>query len=306
MEKIAAIIVTYNGQQWIEKCFGSLLRSSIPLKILAIDNGSTDGTKERLRTDYAGVTLIENNENLGFGRANNIGLKSALEEGFDYALLLNQDAWIEPDTAEILVNVHKSNPEYGVLSPVHLSGTGEKLDRKFNDFLRRDQGIELLDDLLIARNHLKDVYPLSFVNAAAWMISRACLERIGGFDPVFPHYGEDNDFLNRCFLHGFKLGVVPRARIYHDRENQVKLIDNKYTVDSLYVNFLKELKVLDHNFKNRYKTFRRNTLKRILWSLFRGDTARAAALYGALARLSKNKQEIEDNILASLHGRAFI
>jgi len=306
MEKIAAIIVTYNGQQWTEKCFGSLLNSSIPLKIFAIDNGSTDGTREKLKNDYSGVTLIENNENLGFGKANNIGLKLALEEGFDYVLLLNQDAWIEPNTIENLVRVHKSNPEYGVLSPIHLAGSGDKLDQKFNGLLRRDQGIELLDDLLAANSNLKDVYPFSFINAAAWMISRECLERIGGFDPVFPHYGEDNDFLNRCFLHGFKLGVVPQARIYHDRENQVKLIDNLYAADTLYVTFLKELKVLDHNFKTRYRSFRRNTIKRILWWLFRGDTARAGALYKALVRLDKNKQEIENNILASLHGRTFI
>lgn len=306
MPKIAAIIIGYNGKRWLEKCFGSLFRSSVPLRVMVIDNGSTDGTVEKLKSDFPEVTVIENNTNLGFGRANNIGLKLALEENSDYALLLNQDAWIQPDTIDRLVHVHQSNPDYGVLSPIHLSGSGETLDHKFNEFLRRDQGIDLLNDLLVGGKEVRDIYPFKFINAAAWMISRECLERVGGFDPIFPHYGEDNDFLNRCFYHGLKLGVVPGTYIYHDRENQVKLLDDKLSVDKLYITFLKELKVLDNDFHARYKTFRKNTLKRILWMLLSGKRERASIYFKTLGVLDKNKEYLEKSILASIHGRAFL
>ena len=66
-----------------------------------------------------------------------------------------------------------------------------------------------------------DVYEIKFVNAAAWLISRNCIETVGGFNPLFFLYGEDNDYLTRVKYHKFKVGVYPDANIYHDREDRM-------------------------------------------------------------------------------------
>ncbi len=212
--KVYPIIVTFNGLKWIDKCLGSLLGSTIPLHTIVIDNASTDGTPDYIATNYPGVELIRSAENLGFGKGNNIGMQKALDEGADYVFLLNQDAWVEPDTIENLVMVHQRHQEYGILSPVHLNADNQTLEYIFSEFAGSANTPGFYTDLYAGK--VKEVYTTQFVNAAAWLISGDCLMRIGGFNPIFPHYGEDNEYVNRARYHGFKTGIVPEARIVHD------------------------------------------------------------------------------------------
>ena len=78
--KLLTIIVTYNGIRWIDRCIDSVIGSSVHSDIIVIDNGSTDGTQERIRERWNEVLLIQSDENLGFGRANNIGFDHALSK----------------------------------------------------------------------------------------------------------------------------------------------------------------------------------------------------------------------------------
>lgn len=219
MKLVFAIIVTYNGSKWVEKCFGSLINSSIPVNIIAIDNASTDGTPEYIRKHFPEVNLIENKENLGFGQANNIGIRKAYDAGADYVFLLNQDAWVEKDTIEKLVEVAEKNPEFGIVSPVHLNGKGDALDFRFSKYIGPDFCPGFYSDLFLGK--IKDqLYGTSFVNAAAWLISKKCIQIVGGFNPLFFVYGEDDNYLQRVKYHGFNIGVYPFARIFHDREKR--------------------------------------------------------------------------------------
>lgn len=240
--KVMVIIVTYNGYHWIDHCLGSLQRSSIPLDVVVIDNQSTDSTVTTIKQRFPEVQLVESTKNLGFGKANNLGLKKALDENYDYVFLLNQDAWIEPQTLEILINVHQQNSTYGILSPVHLDKHKTNLDAKFAGFIGRNQNPQFISDLVIRPTALKRVYCINFVNAAAWLISRSCLQKVGGFDPLFPHYGEDNDYVQRVHYHGFQVGFVPHAFVVHDRAGYVKQPDMPRSLPKQYVERLIQLK----------------------------------------------------------------
>jgi len=156
---------------------------------------------------------------LGFGQANNLGMSYALKQGADYVFLLNQDAYLEKDTIEKLVEVHKKIDNFGILSPIHLNGTGTRLDRNFSHYLNYAGNKEFFSDYVLNKS-IKTIYTVPFVNAAGWLISRECLETVGGFDPLFFHYGEDDNYCQRLNFHGFKIGVVPAARLLHDRENR--------------------------------------------------------------------------------------
>ena len=96
-----------------------------------IDNASQDRTVSLIESRYPEVRLIKSKENLGFGRANNIGMKIALKEGYDAVFLLNQDAWIDAKVLGELSELSRSHPRYGILSPIHLTGSGEKLEQGF-------------------------------------------------------------------------------------------------------------------------------------------------------------------------------
>ena len=74
-QKIYLIIVTYNAMKWAEKCFSSLRKSSVPVHTMVVDNGSTDGTQEFNKTHFPEVEFIQSAENLGFGKANNLGIE---------------------------------------------------------------------------------------------------------------------------------------------------------------------------------------------------------------------------------------
>lgn len=242
--KVLVIIVSYNFTNWMNRCLGSLRSSELPVDVVVIDNFSTDNTVKMIKMNYPEVRLICNNENLGFGCANNIGLKIALEEDYDAAFLLNQDAWIEQKTIGTLIELCRKYPQYGVLSPIHLTGKGDRLDHGFAIYT----GIDNLDGF----DKNKDVISVPFVNAAFWMIPTCVLRKIGGFCPLFYHYGEDKDFSNRLLSHDFLIGYSPLVFGWHDRENRTGTLNEGFRAEFIYL--LTELVNINYSFKRALKS----------------------------------------------------
>ena len=96
------MIVSYNFEPWIERCLSSIWDSDYPSDLVVIDNASTDRTVSIIAERYRWIRLVRSRKNLGFGQANNIGMRMALEEDYDYVFLVNQDAWIEANTVGTL------------------------------------------------------------------------------------------------------------------------------------------------------------------------------------------------------------
>lgn len=213
---VGVIIVTHNASKWLSDCLISVLASTVPVLPIVVDNGSSDGTIEIAKSFHASISLLTQEKNIGFGRANNIGIGCALRNGCEYVFLLNQDAHIEPETIERLVE-QASHGEHGILSPIHLNRSGESFDPNFAHHLINYGGISLFSDLYL-RSTLKPVYSVRFVNAAAWLLTKDFLLAVGGFDPLFFMYAEDDDLCDRAVLHNFQIGVVPSSRAYHYRE----------------------------------------------------------------------------------------
>ena len=221
-KKIAVVIVTFNGEIWIKKNLISLFKSNYPIDIIIVDNASTDETINIIQ-EFSAVELIQNKNNLGFGKANNIGIDLALKKGADAIFLLNQDTWIFENTISNLAEVLFENPNLGIVSPLHFSAEESILDENFNTYYNRFNKEEDSESLRI----------VPFVNAAAWLVSKECLSKTGYFDPIFNHYGEDRNYCERVKYHGFKIGVAKKAAICHDRI--VKLNSNKIELQSKYL-----------------------------------------------------------------------
>ena len=209
MAKVLVIIVSWNAKKWIRKSLNSVEASSLPADVLLIDNGSTDGTLTLVRKEFPAVRILEMEDNLGFGAANNRGLRIALDEGYPFAYLLNQDAWLEADTLERLVAAHK--PEWGILSPMQLDARGRR-DKRFDK-----QCSKYIDPALNGYHNDSLVVEVPFVMAAHWLLSRRAIETVGGFSPAFRQYGEDDNWIGRLHWHSLRCGVVPAARAVHDR-----------------------------------------------------------------------------------------
>lgn len=220
--------------KWLSKC----LESCKCMNVILVDNNSSDNTVSFVKENYPNVTVLKQSKNFGFGAANNIGIAYALKQNVDYIFLLNQDAYLEPNTISKLIKAHKANKEYGVISPIHLNGEGNNLDKNFQIYLR--ENLFFIYDAI--RNiYSKPLYEVSFVNAAAWLLPRKTIETVGGFDPIFFHYGEDDNYCQRVLYHNLKIGIVPNAYIYHDREDRKREVN--YTINEHLVLKERQLKV---------------------------------------------------------------
>ena len=206
------IIVTYNGMPWLRECLDSCKN----YQVIVVDNASSDNTVCTIQNEFPQIILIQMTENLGFGQANNFGIQYALKQGAEHVFLLNQDAYIIDSCLEQLIRLQKQNSEYGILSPLHLDNSASKLEKNFFKYILKAEKENYFSNLVL-NQPIETIYELPFVNAAAWLISRECLEKVGGFDPIFFHYGEDANYCHRLTYHNFKIGFTPSARVIHDR-----------------------------------------------------------------------------------------
>ncbi len=292
MNSISVIIVTYNAMSWTERCLLPLKELPVQHRVYIIDNGSTDGTQEFIKERCPAFKFYQSEQNLGFGKANNIGLKMALEDECTHFLLLNQDAHIKWKDITSLADLHKRNPEYGIISPLQL------YDAETVDFLHlkslMKQSFSYINDLICA-NKLSDIYDIGYTNAAIWMLSRECLRKVGGFDPLFPHYGEDNDYSMRVNYFGLKVGLAPHIRGYHFR-NQLKTDSTEKTENVYFTQFLVRVKNMNANISVSFF--------RILSELFRSSIGRVIGRKGlannhswkAFFRVLKLRSKIKRNI----------
>ena len=205
--------------QWIRKCLDSLYASMHPVQIFAVDNASTDDSVKFILENYPDVHLVLSKENLGFGGANNLAIKEALQKGAEYFLLINQDAYVEADTVGNLVEAAQGAKEFGIVSPMHLNGDGSALDFSFSKSIAPHLCPNLYSDFVLGKVK-NEVYSAAFICAAAWLITKECLRIVGGFSPTFFHYAEDDDYVNRLHYKGLKIGVIPTAKIFHDRHER--------------------------------------------------------------------------------------
>ena len=287
------IIVTYNGSQWIQKCIQSLVDSSIKTEIIVIDNGSSDGTQDIIKS-FPSIQFIQSETNLGFGKSNNIGINIALENRADYVFLLNQDAWIEKDTLKSLLNVLSQHEKIGVASPIHLNGEGTSLDKLFGTYvapkLSNDPCLFMSDSYT---QQLENYYEVDFVNAAAWLLSRECIDKVGLFDSLFFHYGEDVNYCHRLSYFNFKLAIVPDSKIYHDRGD--RNIKKDTSIDFKKRNLLIELCDINKSedyIRARIKYLKRVYRRKIIMDFLRGRFSLLRESMELKSFINSNKTQI--------------
>lgn len=210
------VIATYNAERWIKTCLDSALSSDYKAEIIVVDNDSKDQTVSIIKESFSQVHLIASGENLGFGKANNKGIEYGMVRGYRYFFLLNQDAYLEPNSLGYLIQTINENPTAGIVSPVHLTGRGDGLDHGFKSGIKSPDFVRQFEN----QKWSKDGFDVPFVNAAGWLLSREAILKIGLFHPLFFHYGEDKNYVARVKHLRYRLLVDRRAFIRHDREDR--------------------------------------------------------------------------------------
>jgi len=234
MIDLSVIIVNYNVKEFLQNLLESLKKASqgIKTEIIVIDNASDDGSVEIIREKFSFVNLIDSKVNLGFGRANNLGLQIARGK---YLLLINPDTIVREDTFHKLIDFFENTPDAGlagckVLNP---DGTLQLACRRgfpgpWTSFTKI-AGLSHLfpKSKLFATYNLtylneNETYEVDAISGSFMMLRREVYEKVGGFDPDFFMYGEDLDFCYRTKMSGFKVYYFHDTEIIHYKGESTK------------------------------------------------------------------------------------
>jgi GT2 family glycosyltransferase len=214
---VAIVILTWNGKDDVLHCLSTLPRIRYPnWSATVIDNASSDGTGEAIRAAFPSQRVLAMDKNLGFCGGNNRGIQDALARGAAYVLLLNNDTELHPDLLSELVGVAQSDERIGavgtknILMDDHAVVWGAYGELRYDRDLVRLIGSRQPDGPEYAC--VKDV---DWVIGNGIMMSRAALEKVGGFDEHFFGYHEDVDWCERARRAGFRVVYNGHAIIYH-------------------------------------------------------------------------------------------
>jgi GT2 family glycosyltransferase len=209
------IILNWNLKDDTIACAESVLAGSYARqRVVVVDNGSQDGSVSAL-TDRFGeaIDLIANEENVGFARGINVGIRHALAQGADWVLLLNNDTTVAPDMIERLMAVANRQAGAGILAPAIFYYDQPERVWRLGDRHHRWLPIPLK---IPARNlKAREVLPVDYVTGCGMLIRRQVFSVIGLFDPQYFMYYEDADFCMRAAKADFAIVCVPAARMWH-------------------------------------------------------------------------------------------
>jgi GT2 family glycosyltransferase len=214
---VYVIVLNWNGEVVLGACLGSLARVSEPaLRIIVVDNASTDHSVEMVRRDFPGVELVVNRENLLFAAGNNVGLERAMAEGAERMLLLNNDTEVRPDFAARMTAVMDADPRAGIVGPkIFYYDDPRRIWYGGGGFwpligVPRHLNIRRLDGTFPER-----AGETGYVTGCAMLIRREVIERIGLLDPAYRMYSEDVDFCLRARRAGWTCLYEPSAVVWH-------------------------------------------------------------------------------------------
>jgi GT2 family glycosyltransferase len=219
-KSISVIVVNWNRRDLLRACLDSLTRQQdVRFDVVLVDNGSSDGSVEMARTEFAGsgglaLTLVLNQINKGFCEANNQGIRAS---SGDYVALLNNDAEAAPDWLFHLRAALDAHPRAGMAaSKILVHEDPGRIDKAghliYLDGQNRGRGSGEKD-----RGQFDEEGEALWPDGCAAMYRRAMLDEIGGFDEDFFAYADDAELGLRARLAGWTCRYAPRAVVKHHR-----------------------------------------------------------------------------------------
>ncbi|MGL5000441.1 MAG: glycosyltransferase family 2 protein [Cetobacterium sp.] len=219
------IIVNYNTLNLTRNTINSILEKTENLnyEIILVDNDSKDGSKEFFKNKYENrnkIKFIESGSNLGFGKANNLGLRYSAGK---YVFFLNSDTLLIDNSIKILFDFMEKNSEVGVcganlydenMNPVHSYDT--KIPGIFYDLKAFSKNIySKITNKRLDFNYSEKIIEVGYITGADMFVRKKVLDEVGGFDPDFFMYYEESELTYRIKKSGYKIVNIPQAKIIH-------------------------------------------------------------------------------------------
>jgi GT2 family glycosyltransferase len=250
---VAAVVLSTNESDDATKCIASLLEASYSnLRIILVDNASTDGGAERIAGMFPSVQIIRRKSNEGYSAGNNTGIRAALEQKAAYVLISNSDIVVEKDFLGPMVSIAERDSTVGlVVGTVRYQSNPEKLyygAGKFSRMLCTGKNTTRLSARLASQSHGVDV---DFVNGALFLARSLVFLNLGLLDESLFLYFDDVEF-SRRYGAKYRLVYTPKSVVYH-KSGAGKGWRN-YTENYLYYHTRNRLRVFS-NERFFYQTY---------------------------------------------------
>lgn len=224
--KVAVIVLNYNGKENTAECISSLEKSAadFELEIILVDNNSSDGSIEFFRK-YKNITLIINENNLGYAGGNNVGIKHALNINSDFICILNNDIKVQKDMLANLLN----SANNAIISPKIYFYPGQEFHQSkykksergkvfwyaggfidWDNIIGKHRGVDEVD-----KGQYDKEEEVGFATGACMFTSADVFKKVGMFDERYFLYLEDLDFCIKAKKFGIKTIYQPKAIMWH-------------------------------------------------------------------------------------------
>lgn len=214
----AILIVNWETYDFTKACLISLSHCvSRNFQILVIDNGSKDGSGQRLFDEFHGsCTFLFSDTNEGFTGGNNLGIKWALERNFDSVLLLNSDTEVNPDFLDLMREQLTLNPKLGVIQPmIVFMDNPEKIWSAGGKWISSLGRSITLGDRVMLKEYVVQKNTLDWATGCCILITAEALQQTGLLNEQYFAYFEDVEWSLRCKNAGYEIGFAEKAIVYH-------------------------------------------------------------------------------------------
>ena len=214
--KVYIVLLNWNGLKDTLECLASVYKSDYRnFEVIVVDNASSDNSVNIIHEAYPQVTMIENNENLGFTGGNNVAMHYAMAHDADYMWLLNNDTVVEGDTVSKMIEIAEGSQDIGLVSPVvyyyddpnKWQFAGSYMDWEKFSLIYPDPINEVGKEFQYGRNVC--------LWGTALLIRRSMVEKIGYLKEDYFAYWEDTEYSLRGMANGFRNTVCTSAKIFH-------------------------------------------------------------------------------------------
>ena len=213
---VAIIILNWNGYEDTKICLQHLKQLDYPnYEVILVDNGSTDGSKKRLETEFPEYTLLSTGANLGYAGGNNVGIRYALRKGFAYFFLLNNDTITTKDALLHLIDFAEKTPLAGIIGPKVLQFEDRSTIDHMGGYWSSSHLNYLPFGLQKPHTYCKDPVELDYISGCSLLVKKAVIEEVGLLDERFFLLWEESDLCQRAKKAGFSLWAIGSSVIFH-------------------------------------------------------------------------------------------
>jgi GT2 family glycosyltransferase len=214
--KIVAIILNTNRKMDTLACIQSIEENQYPnIQIVVLDNASTDGSADAIKTLYPHVNILVLNENKGYAGNNNVGLEFAIKLNPDWIFVLNEDIILDKNALDEMMCEAKENPKAGIIGPlVFHFDEPEIIQSAGGSFTKNGDSIHISQNEKDSGQYEKP-FEVSWISGCAIGVRLEAIQQAGLIDERFFYYWEETDWCFRIKEKGWKAIIVPKAKIWH-------------------------------------------------------------------------------------------